>query len=93
MTVQLFVYPTRSMARHIDPTLQILKELQVFEQIPNYMAYILYLVKQMVEIPIITVLRNKLSTLNVNKNTTFWIISLHVAILNSTLNQLTLPLK
>lgn len=92
MTVQLFVYPTRSMARHIDPSLQILKELQVSEQIPNYMAYILYVVKQKVEIPIITVLRNKLSTLNVNKNTTFW-ISLHVAILNSTLNQLTLPLK
>lgn len=92
MTVQLFVYPTRSMARHIDPSLQILKELQVSEQIPNYMAYILYVVKQKVEIPIITVLRNKLSTLNVNKNTTFW-ISIHVDILNSTLNQLTLCLK
>lgn len=92
MTVQLFVYPTRSMARHIDPSLQILKELQVSEQIPNYMAYILCVVKQKVEIPIITVLRNKLSTLNVNKNITCW-ISLHVPILNSTLNQLTLPLK
>lgn len=92
MTVQLFVYPTRSMARRIDPSLQILKELQVSEQIPNYMAYILHLVKQKVETPIILVLRNKLSTLNVNKNTTCW-ISLHVAILNSTLNQLNLRLK
>lgn len=91
MTVQLFVYPTRSMSRRIDPSLQMLKELQVSEQIPNYMAYI-YLVKQKVEIPIIPVLRNKLSTLNVNKNTTCW-VSLHVAILNSTLNQLTLRLK
>lgn len=94
MTVQLFVYPTRSMARRIDPSLQILKELQVSEQITNYMACILYIMKQKVEIPIIPVLRNKLSraTLNVNKNTTCW-ISLHVAILNSTLNQLTLRLK
>lgn len=49
------------MARRINPSLQILKELQVSEQIPNYMAYILYLVKQKVEIPIIPVLRNKLS--------------------------------
>lgn len=40
MTVQLFVYPTRSMARRINPSLQILKELQVSEQIPNYMAYL-----------------------------------------------------
>lgn len=48
----------------------------------------MYLVKQKVEIPIIPVLRNKLSTLNVNKNTTCW-IRLHVAILNSALNQLT----
>lgn len=62
MTVPLFVYPTRSMARRIDASLQILKELHVSEQIPNYMAYILYLVKQKVEIPIIPVLRNKLST-------------------------------
>lgn len=94
MTVQLFVYPTRSMARHIDPSLQILKELQVSKQIPNYIAFILYLVKQKVEIPIIPVLRNKLSrpTENVNKNTTCW-VSLHAAILNSTLNQLTLRLK
>lgn len=92
MTVQLFVNPTRIMSRRIDPSLQMLKELQVSEEIPNCMAYILYLVKQKVEIPIIPVLRNKLSTFNVNKNATCW-VSLHVAILNSTLNQLTLRLK
>lgn len=39
-TVGQLVYTTRSMARHIDLSLQILKELQVSVQIPNYMAYI-----------------------------------------------------